>query len=365
MSEVKQDAHRVSVEDLLKAGTHFGHLTRRWNPKMKPFIFMERNGIHIIDLMQTQNALDRAADAAARFSKMGRRILFVGTKKQARDIVRKHAESCNSPFTVERWLGGTLTNFQTIRKSIRRMESIQKMQEDGTLDQLKKKERLMKSREREKLEKVLGGIANMARLPGAVFIVDINREHIAVKEAKKLGIPIIAIVDTNCDPDLVDFAVPANDDALKSIDLITSVIAAACNEGAKSREIEEASKKAEKEKRKMDEAGKEKPAGEKKGKKSRAKAAPKAAPKAAEEAVKPPKSEATKAEAKEDPKEEPKAEAKEEPKEEPKAEAKEEPKEEPKAEAKEEPKAEAKEEPKEETAAPEEAAEKPAEEAKA
>lgn len=221
---------------------------------MKPFIFMERNGIHIIDLMQTQSALDSAAEAAARFSKMGRKILFVGTKKQARDIVRKHAESCNSPYTVERWLGGTLTNFQTIRKSIRRMESIQKMQEDGTLDQLKKKERLMKSREREKLEKVLGGIAKMPRLPGAVFIVDINREHIAVKEARKLGIPIIAIVDTNCDPDLVDYAVPANDDALKSIDLITSVIAAACNEGAKSREVEEASKKAEKEKRQMDQA---------------------------------------------------------------------------------------------------------------
>lgn len=270
MSEVKQDTHRVSIEQLLKAGTHFGHLTRRWNPKMKPFIFMERNGIHIIDLMQTQNALDRAAEAAARFSKMGRKILFVGTKKQARDIVRQHAESCGSPFTVERWLGGTLTNFQTIRKSIRRMEGIQKMQEDGTLDQLKKKERLMKSREREKLEKVLGGISKMAKLPGAVFIVDINREHIAVKEARKLGIPIIAIVDTNCDPDLVDFAVPANDDALKSIDLITSVIAAACSEGSKTREIEEASKKAEKEKRKMDEGGGEAGATKKKSRKSKA-----------------------------------------------------------------------------------------------
>ncbi len=284
MSEVKQDAHRVSVEELLKAGTHFGHLTRRWNPKMKPFIFMERNGIHIIDLMQTQNALDRAAQAAARFSKMGRKILFVGTKKQARDIVRKHAESCQSPFTVERWLGGTLTNFQTIRKSIRRMEGIQKMQEDGTLEQLKKKERLMKSREREKLEKVLGGISKMAKLPGAVFIVDINREHIAVKEARKLGIPIIAIVDTNCDPDLVDFAVPANDDALKSIDLITSVIAAACNEGAKTREIEEASKKAEKEKRKMDEGGKEKSAAKKKTKKAKAEKTPAKEPVAKEAA---------------------------------------------------------------------------------
>lgn len=289
MSEVKQEAHRVSVENLLKAGTHFGHLTRRWNPKMKPFIFMERNGIHIIDLMQTQDLLDRAAEAATRFAKMGRKILFVGTKKQARDIVRKHAESCNSPFTVERWLGGTLTNFQTIRKSIRRMEGIQKMREDGTLDQLKKKERLMKSREQDKLEKVLGGISKMARLPGAIFIVDINREHIAVKEARKLGIPIIAIVDTNCDPDLVDFAIPANDDALKSIDLITSVIAAACNEGSKTRDIEEASKKAEKEKRKLDEGGseKKKPARKKAAKKAEAPKAEKPAKK--EEAEKPAK----------------------------------------------------------------------------
>lgn len=246
MSETQNSTHRVPVEDLLKAGTHFGHLTRRWNPKMKPFIFMERNGIHIIDLMQTQEMLDKAADAAMRFSKMGRKILFVGTKKQGRDIVRQHAKACDSPYTVERWLGGTLTNFQTIRKSIRRMEEIIKMQEDGTLDQLKKKERLMKTREREKLEKVLSGIANMAKLPGAVFVVDINREHIAVKEARKLGIPIIAIVDTNCDPDLVDFPVPANDDALKSIDLITSVIAQACNEGSKAREVDESTKKAAK-----------------------------------------------------------------------------------------------------------------------
>ena len=252
-TETQQETHRASVEELLKAGTHFGHLTRRWKPKMKPYIFMERNGIHIIDLMQTQKMLDKAADAATRFSKMGRRILFVGTKKQARDIVRQHAESCDSPYTVERWLGGTLTNFQTIRKSIRRMEDIQKMQQDGTLDKLKKKERLMKMREKEKLEKVLGGIAKMAKLPGAVYIVDINREHIAVKEARKLNIPIISIVDTNCDPDLVDFPIPANDDALKSIDLITSVIARACQEGSKARVVDEATKNAEKEKRAQDE----------------------------------------------------------------------------------------------------------------
>ena len=253
-AQTQSKDHRVKVEDLLKAGTHFGHLTRRWNPKMKPFIFMERNGIHIIDLMQTQDLLDKAADAATRFSKMGRKILFVGTKKQARDIVKQHADTCGSPYTVERWLGGTLTNFQTIRKSIRRMEDIQKMETDGTLAQLKKKERLMKMREKEKLEKVLGGISKMAKLPGAVYIVDINREHIAVKEARKLGIPIISIVDTNCDPDLVDFPIPANDDALKSIDLITSVIASATLEGSKAKKVEDSSKKAEKEKRESDEA---------------------------------------------------------------------------------------------------------------
>ena len=251
-TQTQEKKHRVAVEDLLKAGTHFGHLTRRWNPKMKPFIFMERNGIHIIDLMKTQDLLDKAADAAMRFSKMGRRILYIGTKKQARDIVKQHAISCDSPYTVERWLGGTLTNFQTIRKSIRRMEDIQKMETDGTLAQLKKKERLMKMREKEKLEKVLGGISKMAKLPGAVFVVDINREHIAVKEARKLGIPIISIVDTNCDPDLVDFPVPANDDALKSIDLITSVIASACQEGSKAKNVDDSTKKEEQKKRDED-----------------------------------------------------------------------------------------------------------------
>ncbi|RMF59744.1 MAG: 30S ribosomal protein S2 [Bacteroidetes bacterium] len=248
----QQSAHRVSIEALLKAGTHFGHLTSRWNPKMKPFIFMERNGIHIIDLTQTQALLDKAADAAARFARRGKKILFVGTKKQAREIIRRHAESCDSPYVVERWLGGTLTNFQTIRKSIRRMEDLARMEEDGTLSQLKKKERLMKRREREKLEKVLSGIKDLARLPGALFIVDINREHIAVSEARKLGIPIIAMVDTNCDPDLVDYPIPANDDAVKSIDLITSVIAAAVNEGRKEKEVQEAAAKEEKAKRKQE-----------------------------------------------------------------------------------------------------------------
>ena len=248
MSEAPQTQHRVQVEDLLKAGSHFGHLTSRWNPKMKDFIFMERNGIHIINLMQTQQLLDRAADAAARFARQGKKILFVGTKKQARDTVRQEAEQCGQPYVVERWLGGTLTNFQTIRKSIRRMESLAKMETDGTFDQLKKKERLMKTREYEKLEKTLGGIAEMARLPGALFVVDINREKIAVKEARKLGIPIIAMVDTNTDPELVDYPFPAYVEALKSIQLITSVIARAITEGSKSREVQESAAKAEKEK---------------------------------------------------------------------------------------------------------------------
>ncbi len=253
MSEEKvQSAHRASIEDLLKAGTHFGHLTSRWNPKMRNHIFMERNGIHIINLNHTQSYLDEAAEAVARFTRKGKKILFTGTKKQGRDIIRKLAIECDSPYVVERWLGGTLTNFQTIRRSIRRMEELVKMEADGTMEQLKKKERLMKAREREKLEKVLSGIKDMARVPGALFIVDINREHIAVQEAQKLGIPIIAIVDTNCNPDVVDFPIPANDDALKSIELITSVIANAIKEGEKERQFADAASKLEKEKRNQD-----------------------------------------------------------------------------------------------------------------
>lgn len=246
--------HRVELESLLKAGTHFGHLTRRWNPKMRSYIFMERNGIHIIDLTQTQQMLDAAAEAVSRFSRRGRKILFTGTKKQARDIVRKYAQECGSPYVVERWLGGTLTNFQTIRKSIRRMEDLIKMEEDGTMDQLKKKERLMKRREREKLEKVLSGIKDLARLPGALFVIDINREHIAIKEARRLKIPIIALVDTNCDPDLVDFPIPANDDAQRSIELITAAIASAVSEGDKEKEVQEAASKEEAQKRAQDAA---------------------------------------------------------------------------------------------------------------
>lgn len=238
--ETPPAAGPVGIERLLKAGTHFGHLTSRWNPKMKKYIFMQRNNIHIIDLMQTQALLNAAAETAARFARQGKSILFVATKKQARETVRSYAESCDSPYVVERWLGGTLTNFQTIRGSIRRMDELARFEEDESFQTLKKKERLMHSREREKLVKVLSGIAAMPRLPGAAFIVDINREHIAVKEARKLGIPIIAMIDTNCDPDLVDYPIPANDDAIKSIQLVTSVIANAVNEGKRSKENKDA-----------------------------------------------------------------------------------------------------------------------------
>jgi len=242
--------HLVKIEDLLKAGTHFGHLTSRWNPKMKPFIFMERNGIHVIDLMQTQVLLDRAAEAAERFARNGKTIMFVGTKKQARDIVRQAAEAADCPYVVERWLGGMMTNFQTMRLSIRRMEQLERMEDDGTFDQLKKKERLTKIREREKLERNLGGIRHMARLPGAIFIVDVAREHIAVNEAIKLDIPIIAMTDTNCDPDPIDFPIPANDDALKSIGLVTNVISDAVQRGQAQKQAQEQAKKQEQQKQK-------------------------------------------------------------------------------------------------------------------
>ena len=236
MSENQEQAQatgRVALEDMLQAGVHFGHLTSRWNPKMKPYIFMQRNGVHVLDLMQTQELLEEAAEAAAKFARQGRKILFVATKKQAREVVRRHAEAAGMPYVVERWFGGTLTNFQTIKGSIRRMESLQRAEGEESFQQLKKKERLMKAREKEKLETVLTGIAGMGKLPGALFIVDINREHIAVDEARKLGIPIIALVDTNTNPTLVDFPIPANDDALRSIDLLSGVIARAISDATK------------------------------------------------------------------------------------------------------------------------------------
>ena len=242
----------VSIEDMLRAGSHFGHLTSRWNPKMAPYIFMERNGIHIIDLKQSKVMLDEAADAAARIAGRGRKILFVGTKKQAQEIVRTEAERAGMPYVTERWLGGMLTNFQTIRRSIRRMEQLAREEQDGTFSQLKKKERLMRTREREKLEKTLGGIADMGRLPNALFVVDTNREHIAVQEARKLDIPVFALLDTNCDPDYVDYGIPANDDTMKSIQIVTHAIADAIAEGARAGEMEREAQKAEQQKRQQD-----------------------------------------------------------------------------------------------------------------
>ncbi len=216
---------------------------------MAPYIFMERNGIHIIDLKQTQALLDEAADATARIAARGKKVLFVGTKKQAQEVVRTEAERAGMPYVTDRWLGGMLTNFQTIRKSMRRMETLQRQEADGTTAQLKKKERLMRRREREKLERVLGGIADLGRLPGALFVVDIRREHIAVDEARKLNIPVIALADTNVDPDLIDFPVPANDDAMKSVALFTRIIADAVLEGSKAGEVERDADEAEAETR--------------------------------------------------------------------------------------------------------------------
>lgn len=227
-----------NLEELLKSGAHFGHLTRRWNPKMKEFIFMERNGIHIIDLKKTQKYFQEALDEVTKLARAGKTILFVGTKKQAQDIVKTEAIRCGMPYITHRWLGGMLTNFSTVKKSISRMEEIDRMEKDGTFDELTKKEALMLDREREKLEQTLGGIANMNRLPGAVFIVDIIKEHIAVNEAIKLNIPIVALVDTNSDPDTPDYIVPCNDDSARTIQLIAGKVADAIIEGNAEREAQ-------------------------------------------------------------------------------------------------------------------------------
>lgn len=229
----------ASIQELLQSGAHFGHLTRRWNPKMKEFIFMQRNGIHIIDLKKTQNYLQEALDEIQKLSRTGKIILFVGTKKQSTEIIRSEAVRAGMPYVTHRWLGGMLTNFATVRKSISRMEEIERMKTDGTFDELTKKERLMLSREQEKLENTLGGISNMNRLPGAIFVVDIQKEHLAVSEAIKLHIPIIAMVDTNSDPDVPDYIVPCNDDSARTIQLVTSQVADAIIEGAAERETYE------------------------------------------------------------------------------------------------------------------------------
>ena len=229
---------RTTYQDLLDAGVHFGHLTRKWNPKMAPYIFMERNGIHIIDLNKTLTKTEEAAAAIKQIVKSGRKILFVATKKQAKEIVAEQARKVNMPFVTERWLGGMLTNFATVRKSIKKMVTIDKMTKDGTYSILSKKERLMIQRERIKLESLLGGIADLNRLPAAIFLIDVKKEHIAVAEAMKLNIPTFAMVDTNSDPSNIDFPIPANDDATKSILLITDIVVKAIQEGLDERKRE-------------------------------------------------------------------------------------------------------------------------------
>lgn len=251
---------RTTYQELLDAGVHFGHLTRKWDPKMAKYIFMERNGIHIIDLNKTLVKLEEAASAIKQIVKSGRKVLFVGTKKQAKDIIAEQAKAANMPYVTERWLGGMLTNFATVRKSIKKMSNIDKMTKDGTYDVLSKKEKLMIQRERIKLESLLGGIADLNRLPAALFIVDVKKEHIAVSEAMKLNIPTFGLVDTNSDPSNIDFPIPANDDASKSISLIAAIIGKAIQEGLEERKRdkeEEAEKEAAAAKAQIDNAKEE------------------------------------------------------------------------------------------------------------
>jgi small subunit ribosomal protein S2 len=234
-------------QQLLEAGVHFGHLRKKWNPKMLPFIFAEKKGIHIIDLNKTTESLQEVAGVLKQIARSGKKIMFVGTKKQAKEIVTECARKINMPFATERWLGGMLTNFNTVRKSVKKMQSIDKMLSDGSAESLTKKERLQLQRDRDKMDKVLGGISQLGRVPAALFIIDIGHEHIALAEAKRLGITTFGIVDTNCDPNKVDFAIPGNDDATKSIAIITQYVTAAIAEGlaerqaAKDEDVEEAS----------------------------------------------------------------------------------------------------------------------------
>ena len=225
-------------QQLLEAGVHFGHLKKKWNPKMLPYIFAEKKGIHIIDLNKTVEGLQETAAVLKQLAKSGRKIMFVATKKQAKEIVTECAQRVNMPYVTDRWLGGMLTNFNTVRKSVKKMQSIEKMLNDGSFDSITKKERLQLSRDKDKMEKVLGGIANMSRLPAALFIVDIGHEHIALAEARRLGITTFGLVDTNCDPNKVDFFIPGNDDATKSIAIITQYITAAIAEGLAERQSE-------------------------------------------------------------------------------------------------------------------------------
>ena len=235
---------RTSFDQLLQAGCHFGHLRRKWNPAMAPYIFMERNGIHIIDLNKTVVKIDEAAEALKAIAKSGKKVLFVATKKQAKDIVAEKAASVNMPYVIERWPGGMLTNFPTIRKAVKKMANIDKLLNDGTYDKLSKRENLQIRRKRAKLEKNLGSIADLTRLPSALFVIDVMKEHIAVSEANRLGIPVFAIVDTNSDPRAIDYVIPANDDATKSIEVILDAVCGAIGEGLEERKVEKADEKA-------------------------------------------------------------------------------------------------------------------------
>jgi small subunit ribosomal protein S2 len=258
-------SNKLEYKDLLDAGVHFGHLTRKWDPRMAPYIFMERNGIHIIDLNKTLNCLEEASSAIKNIVRSGRKVMFVATKKQAKEIVAKEADRLNMPYVTERWLGGMLTNFATMRKSLKKLASIEKLEKEESYKNLAKRERLMKSREKAKLERILGGITDLTRLPAALFIIDIKREHIAVAEAKKLNIPVFALVDTNSDPNQADFPIPGNDDAFKSIEIITGFFGKAIEEGLQER-------KKDKEERELEKAEQEKIAADKAAAKAETKA---------------------------------------------------------------------------------------------
>jgi small subunit ribosomal protein S2 len=251
---------QLQYKDLLDAGVHFGHLTRKWDPRMAPYIFMEKNGIHILDLNKTLACLDEATEEVRKIVRSGRKIMFVATKKQAQEVVSEEAKRLKMPFVTERWLGGMLTNFATIRKSLKKMSSLEKMVKEEAYQSIAKRERLMLSREKEKLERVLGGLADLTRLPAALFVVDVKREHIAIAEARRLGIPVIAMCDTNSNPDLVDFPIPANDDAFKSISLVTAAIGKAIEEGLMERKKDKDDQKVQEEedtKRALDEGAPE------------------------------------------------------------------------------------------------------------
>ena len=276
---------RTNFDQLLEAGAHFGHLKRKWNPAMAPYIYMERNGIHIIDLNKTAIKIEEAAEALKNLARSGRKILFVGTKKQAQEVIAAHAQEVQMPYITERWAGGMLTNFPTIRKAVKKMGQIDKMMTDGTLENVSKREKLQITRQREKLEKNLGSIADMTRLPSAIFVVDVMEEHIAVAEANRLGIPVFGIVDTNSNPNNIDFVIPANDDATKAIDVILGAVCAAIQEGLEERKVEKADEGAAEE-----QAASEAPAPKERRQRIR-KAAPKAEAEKVAEAKEEPKAE--------------------------------------------------------------------------